>query len=58
MGQPMEYAMSSCVVAVRLGEAAGLAPPELNDTYHEALLRYIGCKRRRCMVLLPSSGTR
>jgi HD-GYP domain-containing protein (c-di-GMP phosphodiesterase class II) len=43
MGQPMEYALTTCIVAVRLGEAAGLSDAELRDTYYEALLRYIGC---------------
>jgi HD-GYP domain-containing protein (c-di-GMP phosphodiesterase class II) len=43
MGQPMEQAMASCIVAVRLGEAAGLGPQDLRDTYYQALLRYIGC---------------
>jgi HD-GYP domain-containing protein (c-di-GMP phosphodiesterase class II) len=43
MGQPMEYAMASCVVSVRLGEAAGLRGQDLHDAYYEALLRYIGC---------------
>lgn len=43
MGQPMEFAMSSCIVAVRLGEVAGLTEAELRDVYYEALLRYIGC---------------
>jgi len=43
MGQPMEYAMTTCIVAVRLGEAAGLSDAELRDAYYEALLRYIGC---------------
>src|ERR671924_748935 len=43
MGQPMEYAMATCIVAVRLGEAVGLSDAELRDTYYEALLRYIGC---------------
>lgn len=43
MGQPMEFAMTTCIVAVRLGEAAGLNDAELHDTYYEALLRYIGC---------------
>jgi putative nucleotidyltransferase with HDIG domain len=43
MGQPMEYAMASCVAAVRLGQLAGLGASQLQDTYYEALLRYIGC---------------
>jgi response regulator RpfG family c-di-GMP phosphodiesterase len=43
MGQPMESAMMTCVVAVRLGEVAGLDEKTLRDAYYEALLRYIGC---------------
>lgn len=43
IGHPMEYAMTSCIVAVRLGEAAGLPEADLRDAYYEALLRYIGC---------------
>lgn len=43
MGQPMEYALTTCIVAVRLGEAADLSEAELRDAYYEALLRYIGC---------------
>src|SRR5258708_4377835 len=43
MGQPMEYAMTTCIVALRLGAAAGLNDSELRDTYYVALLRYIGC---------------
>jgi HD-GYP domain-containing protein (c-di-GMP phosphodiesterase class II) len=43
MGQPMEHAMMSCVVAVRIGELAGLGEEDLRDAYYEALLRYIGC---------------
>ncbi len=43
MGQPMEYAMTTCIVAVRLGDAAGLSDVDLRDAYYEALLRYIGC---------------
>ncbi|MDX1415386.1 MAG: HD domain-containing phosphohydrolase [Candidatus Promineifilaceae bacterium] len=43
MGQPMEHAMRTSIVALRLGEAAGLNDLELRDVYYEAQLRYIGC---------------
>ena len=43
MGQPMEQALRTCVLAVRLGEAAGLGEAELTDTYYLALLRHVGC---------------
>ena len=43
MGQPLETALSSCVVAVRLGEALSLDTGTLRDVYYQALLRYIGC---------------
>lgn len=42
MGQPMEHALSTCIVAVRLGEAAGLSGSGLHDVYYEALLRTVG----------------
>lgn len=43
MGQPLEQALCSCVLAVRLGEALGLDERALRDVYYQALLRYIGC---------------
>jgi HD-GYP domain-containing protein (c-di-GMP phosphodiesterase class II) len=43
MGQPVEFALRSCVVGVRLGRVLGLSDVELHETYYEALLRYIGC---------------
>ena len=43
MGQPVEHALASCVLAVRLGEAAGLSTRELRDVYYQAMLRFIGC---------------
>jgi hypothetical protein len=43
MGQPLETALSSCVVAMRLGEALGLDASTLRTAYYYALLRYIGC---------------
>lgn len=43
MGQPFEFALSSCVLAVRLGEAFRLSEEALREIYYQALLRYIGC---------------
>ena len=43
MGHPLEYALCSCVLAVRLGEALGFDEQALREVYYQALLRYIGC---------------
>src|SRR5439155_8815756 len=43
MGQPLESALCSCVVAMRLGVGFDLDDETLRDVYYQALLRYIGC---------------
>jgi response regulator RpfG family c-di-GMP phosphodiesterase len=43
MGQPVEFAWQSCVVALRLGEKLKFSEAELRATYYQSLLRYIGC---------------
>ena len=43
MGQPVERAMRTALVALRLGEAAGSAPHELRDIYYLSLLQHVGC---------------
>src|SRR3954447_19046649 len=43
LGQTMENALRSCVLAMRLGEAAGLASAEMETVYWTALLRHVGC---------------
>jgi HD-GYP domain-containing protein (c-di-GMP phosphodiesterase class II) len=42
-GQPLEHAMRTAVLAVRLGELAGASRQELVDTYYVALLHSSGC---------------
>ncbi len=42
-GQPLEHAVRSAVLAVRLGELAGAPADELADTYYVALLHASGC---------------
>jgi HD-GYP domain-containing protein (c-di-GMP phosphodiesterase class II) len=43
MSQPVEQALQSCIVAMRLGAERRLSDRELRDVYFQALLRYIGC---------------
>jgi HD-GYP domain-containing protein (c-di-GMP phosphodiesterase class II) len=43
MGQPLEWALCTCVLGVRLGDALGMGEAELREVYYQALLRYIGC---------------
>jgi HD-GYP domain-containing protein (c-di-GMP phosphodiesterase class II) len=42
-GQPLEHALRTAVLAVRLGELAGASGKELVDTYYVALLHASGC---------------
>jgi HD-GYP domain-containing protein (c-di-GMP phosphodiesterase class II) len=42
-GQPLEHALRTAVLAVRLGELAGARPSELRDAYYAALLHSSGC---------------
>jgi HD-GYP domain-containing protein (c-di-GMP phosphodiesterase class II) len=43
MGQPPDHALTTCVVAMRLGDALGFDNAQLHDVYYESLLRYLGC---------------
>ena len=42
-GQSRDFALRSCVLAMRLAEVAGLDNDMRRQVYHQALLRYIGC---------------
>ena len=43
MGQRMEFAFSSCILAMQLAEKCGYSDEALLEIYYQALLRYIGC---------------
>ena len=43
MGQPMEKAIRSCLIALGLARRLGCDAPTLSDTYYLALLEHIGC---------------
>jgi len=42
-GHSRDFALRSCVLAMRLAEIAGLDDLTRRTVYHQALLRYIGC---------------
>jgi HD-GYP domain-containing protein (c-di-GMP phosphodiesterase class II) len=42
-GQPLEHALRTAVLAVRLGQLAGASGAELADTYYVSLLHASGC---------------
>src|SRR5918995_365395 len=42
-GQPMEHALRTCLLSLRLGEALGLGRAQLGAVYYVALLRFLGC---------------
>lgn len=43
MGQPVEFALKSCVLGTRIGRLLGLSPEELREIFYHSLLRYVGC---------------
>ena len=43
MGQPVEFALKSCVLGMRLGRMLGLDAEQLSEIFYQSLLRYIGC---------------
>ncbi len=53
MGQPMEFALSSCVLAVRLAEQCGYSQEARREVYYQALLRYIGCNAETDWLASP-----
>jgi HD-GYP domain-containing protein (c-di-GMP phosphodiesterase class II) len=43
MGQPMEHALRTCLLSIRLGKELGVSEQVLAEVYYVALLRRIGC---------------
>lgn len=50
MGQPREYALPSCLLALRLGEALGLDAAARRQVYFHSLLRYLGCNAESTLL--------
>jgi len=47
MGQPLEEALRTCLIALSLGDRLGLQPDDLSDVYYVALLPFSWLRRRR-----------
>jgi HD-GYP domain-containing protein (c-di-GMP phosphodiesterase class II) len=43
VGQPLEQALRTCLIALTLGERSGLSAEALSEVYYVALLRFLGC---------------
>ncbi len=43
MGQPVEFALKSCVLATRIARMQALGAQERAQIYYHSLLRYLGC---------------
>jgi len=43
MGQPLEQALRTCLLAIELAARMGLAKDEISEVFYVALLRFIGC---------------
>jgi HD-GYP domain-containing protein (c-di-GMP phosphodiesterase class II)/DNA-binding CsgD family transcriptional regulator len=43
MGQPMEQALSTCLLSTKVAGELGVSGSDLSDVYYLALLRFIGC---------------
>lgn len=43
LGQPMEHVLRSCLIALRLGEDAGIAEDERPTLYYTSLIAWVGC---------------
>jgi hypothetical protein len=42
-GQSRDFALRSCVLAMRLADEMGLGVEQQREVFHQAILRYIGC---------------
>jgi HD-GYP domain-containing protein (c-di-GMP phosphodiesterase class II) len=43
IGQPVEFALKSCILATRMGRLLALSDEKLGEIFYQSLLRYIGC---------------
>ena len=43
MGQPLEQALRTCLIAIDLAERMGLTKGEVSEVFYVALLRFLGC---------------
>ena len=54
-GHSRDFALRSCVLAMRFAEVAGLDEDTRRSIYHQALLRYIGCNADTHLLAAPGA---
>lgn len=42
-GHSRDFALKSCVLAMRIAELAGVSEQVRRNAYHQSMLRYVGC---------------
>jgi hypothetical protein len=42
-GHSRDFALRSCVLAMRIADLAGLSEQDRRNAYHQSMLRYVGC---------------
>lgn len=50
MGFPLEFALTSCILSMRLADSLGWGDEQLGEVYYQALLRYVGCNAETQML--------
>src|SRR5207247_9769027 len=43
MGEPLEQALRTCLIAIELAARMGLTKDEISEVFYVALLRFLGC---------------
>lgn len=56
MGQPMDHALRTCLLALGAARELGLSEEECREVYYLALLRFVGCNAHAQTDALESGG--
>jgi hypothetical protein len=52
-GHSRDFALRSCVLAMRIADLAGLSGQDRRNPYHQSMLRYVGCNADTHVLYYP-----